>query len=536
MTDEVTYKEVRLSDPQYCVHYARTPLILDMAGQGSGKSENIGMQTIEVIEVAPKIKGFIGANTYGQLTTATLDRVFTTWKRLKGWEEYDKQENPDGVYVIDKKPPAHFKVHHKLKKYGNTISFANGCLIFLGSMDNWKALDGKEIGWAHLDETKDTEEKAVRGVIMGRIRQPGLYHDQAGKLVYEEDRVKAEQLGYRSFGPLYIHTSPSYEGVDWLAKMFKLDSDDKKAEMLKCLMNPADFYYYQDDDVTVVIYQSFWNAHNLRPGKIEELFSQYTNEEQMLFIYGYPFTKTGGEYFKEYRRRKHVVPRIALDPRSTLYLTYDFNVRPYITCIAAQIDRVVRFYNKETGEKIDYIEGDQHKGFAPIEVMRIKFVQEFCLKPPLNRTEDATDAALTWYKNNGGTNSVQVYGDGSGHNEITGLAPLTQYKVIKRIAQKHTSVSINAKTSNIANLSRQKLLEKIFAGVFPEIEVYISDAGCPKLIRDFEFLKEAPEGGKFKETEIDPVTKKKYEKIGHTSDAGEYLICEILKAYLKYLV
>lgn len=533
---EIIYKEVRLSDPQHAVYNARTPLILDMAGQGGGKSENIGIQTIEVIEVAPKIKGFIGANTYGQLTTATLDRVFSTWKRLKGWEEYDRKENPEGVYVVDKKPPPHFKRFHTLKKYTNTISFANGCLIFLGSMDNWKALDGKEIGWAHLDETKDTEEKAVRGVILGRIRQIGLYYDPVtNKLQYEEKKEVAKAKGLHSFGPMYVHTSPSYGGVEWLTKMFKLDNEERKMEMLNSLMNLEDFFYYQDQDVTVVVYQSFWNAINIREGKLEELMATFTEEERLLFIYGYPFAKSGGEYFKEWSTRKHTVTSIPLQPSSPLLLTFDFNVRPYITCEAVQIDRIIRFYNKETREKIDFIEGPEHAGFMPMEVMRIKFIKEFCLEPPKNRTETAAELAANWYRLNGGSGGISVYGDGSGHNEITGLAPLTQYKIIKRIIQKTSSVDIKAKTSNIEVMSRQKLLEKILAGVFPEIEIYVSKE-CPQLIRDFEFLKEHPEGGKYKEKAVDPVTKKPYEKIGHTSDAAEYIICEILRAYLKYLV
>ena len=52
---------------------------------------------------------------------------------------------------------------------------------------------------------------------------------------------------------------------------------------------------------------------------------------------------------------------------------------------------------------------------------------------------------------------------------------------------------------------------------------------------DFEFLKQAPDGGKFKEKETDPSTGKQYEKIGHTSDTLEYFICELLKYLLKDL-
>ena len=38
-----------------------------------------------------------------------------------------------------------------------------------------------------------------------------------------------------------------------------------------------------------------------------------------------------------------------------------------------------------------------------------------------------------------------------------------------------------------------------------------------------------------KEKEVDKVTGQSYEKIGHTSDALEYFVCELLKALIKYL-
>ena len=65
------------------------------------------------------------------------------------------------------------------------------------------------------------------------------------------------------------------------------------------------------------------------------------------------------------------------------------------------------------------------------------------------------------------------------------------------------------------------------------IEIYI-DSSCVLSIRDFEFLKQDV-NGKFKEKEIDKATGKAYEKIGHTSDAIEYFICEVLRNYLKFI-
>lgn len=533
------YAEVRqvlLSEPQLSVYYARTPRILDMAGQGAGKTENIGIQTMEVIEKFPRLRGFIGANTYGQLSGATLQKTFATWEKYKGWTEYDK-ENKHGNYVVDKKPPAHFKKYHKLKNYSNTISFDNGCLIFVGSLDNYKAHDGKEFAWAHLDETKDTAEKALTMVIFGRLRQLGLYYDAAKELQYVGDKDEAERLGYTPFNPCYIHTSPSYGGVDWLAKMFGLNTGERPHEIKKTLLDTEDYYLLIDEakETTAVIYQAHWNEANLPAGWIESRIKAYASfDEAFMMVYGYPFSRTGNEYYSEFSIGKHVVKHIPFDFKSVMHVAYDFNVMPYVTQLVGQIDHVVRYYNEETREKVDFLE-EHHKNFKAINVMRFKISKEFCLRPPHNETEQAADLAGAWYTQNGGAESVNVYGDGSGHNRITGFPTLTQYKVIKRVLEKYIAVEVMAKRSNISVLMRKKLMNRIFAGVFPEIEIYVS-AECVELVRDLEFLKINPkEGGKFKEKEVDETTGVSYEKIGHTSDALEYWICEVLREYLKFI-
>lgn len=531
--DHNNKKVIWLSKPQQAVFMARTALVLDMAGQGAGKTENIGVQSAEMIKAYPKAKGFIGANTYKQLSDATLLKAFATWEKYYGWVEYDKKNTPHGFYVVDKQPPPHFRRFTKVKSYNNTISFANGAIVFTGSLDNYKAHDGKEFLWAHLDETKDTRKEALTHVILGRLRQMGLYFDDAKQLHWIESKVEAEAKGYTAFNPCYIHTSPSYGGVDWLIELFNLDSGDKPKEIKETLADPYSFYYHETDRETVVIYQTYWNEDNLPDNYISNARKRFTDEEQSLFIEGYPFSRTGQEYYPSFSRQKHVVKQIPIDFKQRLHLTYDFNVMPYVTQLAVQIDNVIKFYNKDTGEKVDFLE-DDHTGFVAINVMRFKVVKEFCMKPPENETEKAAEAAGTWYKANDGKADIRVYGDGSGHNRITGLASLTQYKIIKRILQKYFATEIAADRSNLSVLSRKKLMNRIFEGKYPEIEIYISRE-CVETIRDLEFLKQAPEGGKYKEKVKDEATGMLYEKIGHTSDALEYLICKVLKHYLKFI-
>ena len=525
---------IYLSQPQIAVKQSRTPLVLDMAGQGAGKTLNIGFDTFEKIRAVPQIKGFIGANTYLQLSQSTLNRAFATWKLLGGWEQYDKVSNPEGVFVVDRKPPAHFQQFEILKNYRNTICFANGCLIFTGSLDNYMAHDGKEFGWAHLDETKDTKKEAVTQVILARLRQTGMFYAEniAGRPYFYDGNITQEEAmlkNYIAYNPCIIHTSPSYGGVDWLIELFGFDKDEQ--EIRTTLAKPQGFYIKTTEFNTVVIYGTHWNWKNLPPNYIRNRRAQLTSHEQVMYLDGYPFGKTGNEYFASFQRRIHVVKKVPFRFDKTFHVSFDFNVVPYVTGIVSQIDYITKYYNDDRQEKKDFLEDDD-VGYRPLEVMRILIGKEYCLKPPHNETEQLCDNLGQWLVDNEATADVLTYGDASGMSRIPGLGSLTNFKIIKRILDKYVYNENKTGKFNVSVLKRKKLLNRIFEGKFPEIEIYISE-DCVELIRDLEFLKQAPDGGKFKEKEIDPTTGKSYEKIGHTSDALEYFICKLLEYYLK---
>ena len=104
---------------------------------------------------------------------------------------------------------------HNFDSYENIISFDNGAVIYIGSLDNYKALDGIEVCWAVLDETKDTREEAVKQVITGRLRQQGMYVDAADNLC---SNAFTNGVANKSFNPLYIFTSPA--SVPWINEWF----------------------------------------------------------------------------------------------------------------------------------------------------------------------------------------------------------------------------------------------------------------------------------------------------------------------------
>lgn len=534
-------KEIVLSKPQLAVFKSRNFLILDMAGQGSGKTMNIGLSTGFLALNFPNIRGFIGANTLNQLSQSTLLRCFQVWKTVYNITEYDKDSNILGDFVKDIKPPKHFKILEKPKKYDNIISFKNGALIYVGALENYKVHEGKEFGWAHLDETKDTKEDALKEVILGRIRQRGLWYDTESKeeinnLVYDINITskEAEEKKYKPFTPCYIHTSPSFGGVEWIIKLFNLE--EHKKEIKKKVLNKSTFFKLTEGNRDVFIYQSFWNAHNLSSNYIENRTSGLTKDQIFLLIYAYPFAKAGGEYYHNFISSEVVIENIDFDYSKPIHLSFDFNVSPYITAIASQIDNIVKYYNPKTKVKKDFIEPEEIKDFITINVSLVKVIKEYCLKEPKNTTELLTTEIVKDCERNNKTKNkctYIVYGDASGNNRITGLGSETQYTIIEKTLNKHGYYfNKQVQKSNIGIVARKLFLNKIFGGLVPYIEIYFNSK-CIESINDFENLKSLPDGSKFKAKSIDKVTGKQYESIGHTSDAIEYYICKYFIDYMK---
>lgn len=523
--------EVELSEPQLSVKTSRASLILDMAGQGSGKTLNISIDVIEKVRAIPRGIGFIGANTHKQLSQSTLKNCFKYWKDIANWTQWDKN-NPDGVFVVNKKPPPHFRQYEILDNYHGTICFQNGALIFTGSLKNYLAHDGKEFAWAHLDETKDTKREAITTVILARLRQYGVWimNDVAGRPYFFDDKITPEEAKERnltSFNPCYVHTSPSLGDIEWILDLFGMKPFEK--EIQETLSDPFKFYHREYNGKSVTIYQTYWNERNLKPNFIAEAKLRMTDEEQSLFIDGNPFAKTGAEYYNDFNKRNTVVDRVPIYFNRTFNTTWDFNASPYTTLIVGQTDYIVKFYNKQTGEKKDFLdEGDE--GFAPLEVMRMFVQKEFLDRE--GETTGACRAMMDWLQENEAETDLNIFGDGSGYNRLTGMGSTTNFSLIEETFGEKYFTEKKARRANISVKLRRSFMNRLFAGKIPEIELYISEE-CVETIRDFQFLKKLPDGTKFKEKEKDPHTGKEFEKIGHTSDALEYWVCEICRDWLK---
>ena len=520
--------EIEISEPQQTVLKARASIIATIAGQGGGKTLTLGLLAAWKISNFPEAKGFIGANTEKQLSESTLSRVVWVFENVYGWTEYDPKTNPKGVYIIGKQPPryADWKLPgYKFKSYNSIISFKNGAIVFLGSLENYKAHDGKEFAWAHLDETKDTKKEALTMVILARLRQYGLwYHKGTGKVIWAFKLTKevAERQGFEAWTPAYIHTSPAEGNVEWLVELLNLQPYEKEIRQ-KVTQGSKDYFLrHTKPNVITCIYPTHFNADNLRAGFIEDRKSQLSESEYLKFICGYPFGRNGGEYFPHFSRAKFV-GKYPYQKGTAICSTWDFNASPYVTCLLCQIRFEIKYYHKEQNLKYD----KPTEGATQMNVVVFRFFKEYALKSPHNTTEHTAQAFGEDFAAD--KPDVFVDGDASGYSRIEGMGNLTQYEIVRRVLSRYFYLSsgwLRTKRTNVQNRKRRDIMNKIFDGRLPMVEIEI-DESCTHLIKDCEYLLVAPDGGKFKEEEKDS-NGIKVQKLGHLADAMEYLIIPTL--------
>lgn len=479
---EVVYDLCIEDNHNYCITHD------NIIVHNSGKTYIAGILSLKYITKFPNAIGFIGANTYSQLSKSTLKRFFDVWGVFG---------IVNGInYVVDKIPPDNWpKIHIKLKSYENTICFDNGCLIFTSSLDNYKMIDGTEFAWAMLDETKDTKEEAVKDVIIGRLRQ---------KALYIKDGIVSRVKTDISFNPLYIFTSPAK--VLWLNEWFNLP--DYYNEITDKIFSKTEFFHKETERQCIVISSTYHNEMNLPSGYIDGLIADYHGSPHKvdMYIYGSPIAKSGGEFYHQFNRLIHV-SETEYEINEPLHISFDFNVKPYITAVVGQI-----------------LSSDEDDNY------HFNIIKEYTLEAPRNNSEDLSNAILTDFFRHKG--SVYIYGDSSGKNRQTVSKEFKHnYEVIESVLKPLlNSRSDRVKRRNPPLVKRRDFINKLLANGY-DIRMTINSE-CKELIKDFEFVRESPDGKKLKEKGKDK-NGEIVEKLCHVSDAFDYMVCSAFEMYFE---
>ena len=465
--------------PQFDIITSQAQVNLFLAGQGSGKSHCAGIVSACHISKYPDVRGLIAANTHDQLTKATLFRIREVWKNNFGIVEYN-DKTKKGDYVSGKRPPSHFSIEgHNFKDYNNIISFSNGGVIYIGSLENYYALDGIEIGWAVLDETKDTKEEAVKEVITGRLRQTGMFN-AAGE----------------PFNPLYIFTSPAK--VPWINEWFNLE--EYEPEIVSLIYSKTTYFRKKIDNKFVVISSTYLNAANLPENYIPNQLANLNSSLVDMLIYANPFSKSGGEFFDQFDRAKHV-KQVRYDEDLPIHVSFDKNVSPYIACSLWQL---------------------QDK--------QITQIHELPCKEPDNTSVKASKKLCAYLRSIDYDGVIYLYGDTTANaRSATDQEGKSFFeKIIETLRNEGYIVVNRVGKSNPRIMLSGEFVNAIYENQYGGYSIAISDL-CKISAMDYGIVKKGVNGEMLKIESKNPDTGKPYQPYGHFSDVKRYFICQMLK-------
>ena len=473
--------QISVTKPQEVILRSVKKINVFLSGTGGGKTHELGVNSMKYCINYPWFRQILCANTYKQLSDSTLFQVFKVWKNQFGMIK--------GIhYVVDIIPPEHFKVFEAPKSYKNTISFANGLLIFTRSLDNYTAIDGMEVGIAFLDETKDTKEEAVTETILPRLRQKGL------RVI--DGKIVVANSGGKSHNPLYIFTSPAK--VMWLNNFVGIHN--MYEEISAKIFSKTEFFHYEDDIKCIVIASTYHNEKNLPSEYIPDMIELFKGNKDLVdrLIYGSPISKMGGEYIVNFNRLKHV-KEVDFNPDLPIHIAIDINAIPYLSAVAVQI---------EFTEKAVYV----------------NVVGEMAMREPYNKMEHLANEIEERFTRHGC--GFFYYGDPGGlkrQNLTNEFA--NEYDVIEQmLAHRISRQSNRIPRAYPPTVASRDMVDAAFAGALGfKIRVHHS---CEEFIADLEFCKQDPNGRLIKPKLKDKISGVTCETRGHHIDAFRYFFYE----------
>src|SRR3990167_8582932 len=247
-----------------------------VVGVGSGKTWAGAVWALTQIVNEPRTVGLIAANTYKQLSQSTLP-PFLALLRSCGFVE--------GLHFVRNRAPTWYP--SRFPRHEDIISFSHGPQVVTRSLENYATIRGLELGWAWLDETRDTRREAFQ-VVQARLRHPGM----------------ARHVGR-------ITTTPN--GYDWLYEFF-VDPGKPVNRIVRA--RTAD------------------NSH-LPDGYAEGLEHSYDPQLARQELEGEFIALGVGRVYPFFDRAKDV-RRVDHDPARPLLLCCDFGVSPMAWVIAQE--------------------------------------------------------------------------------------------------------------------------------------------------------------------------------------------------------
>ena len=131
-------------------------------------------------------------------------------------------------------------------------------------MDRAEVHSGKEVGWAMLDEVKDTDESDIKKHILTRLRQKGMFVKDGVLIRFWEVTLIL----------IYFFTSPAKE--QWINEWFALESYID--EIASNIYSDKTFFFKEFGDKCVTISSTYHNQRNLPDNYINDILKNNSDE------------------------------------------------------------------------------------------------------------------------------------------------------------------------------------------------------------------------------------------------------------------
>lgn len=372
-----------------------------------------------------------------------------------------------------------WKISYNYNQKDGFIEFENGSRIILKEMADlpsdptFSRFGSSEYTIAAIDEVNLISEKAVE-VLSSRMRWKNA-----------EYGIKPVTL---------MSCNPS---LGWVRDRFVMDKDGNQPKL--------------DAHEAYLPFSVFDNPNKeFRKSYVEQLkrLKNQAERERLLFGNWDYVDANDAVFYSGFNGRNNLVSNLfneKYDKDRALYLSFDFNIFPYVSCMAAQAfpeEKVVRIFT---------------------EVLGLPEKKQ-------NRTIKTAELAAQLFKDHNGV--IYVTGDPSGIREDTrseqGQNDFSQILRGLRTEGKSGKLKLIKKAPSVS--LRGEWLNNLLAGEDPDgWTIEIDTNNCRKLTEDFIYGLAAEDGGKDKKKITDVNTGVRYEKFHHMSDAFDYLILAILK-------
>ncbi|MDE5871953.1 MAG: phage terminase large subunit [Muribaculaceae bacterium] len=368
------------------------------------------------------------------------------------------------------------KVNYKINNLEGYLIFWNGSIIYLKELDDapsdpsFERLGSTEITAAFVDEVSEISEKAIE-VLMSRCRW--------------------KVADYMGWPRILMTTNPC---ATWVRSRFVQDDEGNPVAL-----NRNDHFvrfsvYDNPDEEFVRVYEA-----NLR--------AMTDPAERARLLYGnwdYVDDNKNAAYWN-FKGNIHLVDNLretVYDPLKPLILSFDFNVVPYMTSLAFQVD-----YEKK----------------------ELYVLEEILGRPEdkENNTPKLADKVSNKYLSERHMGGLVITGDPAGLQRSTQTEDgVNNYSILLQHIHPSLHAYKNIFPKQPPQAPRLNFINKVLEG---KTEWKIkADMRCRRLTEDFIYQRKNEDGTKEKKKITDPNLGVKYEKYGHCSDAFDYGVCLLL--------